>query len=78
MQACRGAHHTVTSAVEQLCRHIGHVHRRQTVTRAPWSHLQMNALEAPRVIASVCHGPAAFTSVKRPADGEWMVKGKEV
>ena len=38
----------------------------------------MNALEAPKVISSVCHGPAAFTTVKRPSDGEWMVKGKKV
>ena len=45
---------------------------------ASFCWLQMNALEAPKVISSVCHGPAAFTTVKRPSDGEWMVKGKKV
>lgn len=58
------------------CLHSGYA---PTWQRASFCWLQMNALDAPKVIvASVCHGPAAFTTVKRPSDGEWMVKGKKV
>jgi len=31
---------------------------------------------AGKVVASICHGPAAFVNVK--VDGEYMVKGKEL
>ncbi len=33
-------------------------------------------MRAGKVVASICHGPAAFVNVK--VDGEYMVKGKEL
>src|SRR5438132_1129558 len=31
-----------------------------------------------KVVASVCHGPAAFVNVKMPGSGEHLLKGKKV